>query len=99
MIAPTDSPLLPHEDAQHDAAHPQHGQQRADGVDPPVAGVRDVVDELDAREHDGRLDPADGRPEVVDNGRDGDVHQRRVTTRTNIAIASRSPSSRFPVAS
>ena len=44
--------FLPHQDAEHDAAHAEHGQDGADEVDAPGSGVRDVVDELDARQHD-----------------------------------------------
>ena len=44
--------LLPHQDAQHHAAHPEDGQDRADPVDLPLARVRDVLDEPDLRQHD-----------------------------------------------
>ena len=44
--------LLPHQDAQHHAAHPQHGQDRANGVDLTRARVRDVLHEPDLRQHD-----------------------------------------------
>ena len=46
------SAFLPHEDPEHDAAHPDRREDRADDVDSPVPGVRDVVDELAAHEHD-----------------------------------------------
>ena len=36
--------LLPHEDAEHEAAHPDHGEERADDVDRPIARVRHVAD-------------------------------------------------------
>jgi hypothetical protein len=39
--------FLPDEDAEHDAAHPQHGQDRADDVHLPGARVRRVLHELD----------------------------------------------------
>ena len=45
--------LLPHEDAEHDAAHADDGEERADRVDAARARVRHVTDELDARQHDG----------------------------------------------
>ena len=41
--------LLPDEDPEHDAAHPDRGEDRADDVDAAGARVRDVVDELAAR--------------------------------------------------
>ena len=46
------SAFLPDEDPEHDAAHPDRREDRADDVDSPVPGVRDVVDELAAHEHD-----------------------------------------------
>ena len=39
--------LLPDQNAQHQAAHAQHGQHRADHIDVPRTGVRDVMDEFD----------------------------------------------------
>ena len=45
--------LLPDEDAEHHAAHADDREHRADDVDAPVAGVRHVPHELDARQHDG----------------------------------------------
>ena len=47
--------LLPGEDAEHDATHAQHGQERADGIETSIAGVRDVLHEPDA----GKDDPDD----------------------------------------
>ena len=44
--------LLPHQDAQHHAAHPHDGQARADRVDLPRSRVRDVLEEPDLRQHD-----------------------------------------------
>ena len=44
--------LLPHEDAQHDAAHGEHREHRTDDVDAPGSCVRHVADELEAGEHD-----------------------------------------------
>jgi hypothetical protein len=35
--------LLPDQDAQHHAAHPHDGQDRADPVDPAVSRVRDIL--------------------------------------------------------
>ncbi len=44
--------LLPDEDADHDAAHADGRQHRADDVDAARAGVRHVVDQLEADEDD-----------------------------------------------
>jgi hypothetical protein len=44
--------LLPHEDAEHDAAHPDDGEDRADGVDTTGPGVRHVPHEPDAGQND-----------------------------------------------
>ncbi len=44
--------LLPDEDPQHDAAHAEDGEDRADGVDAAWPGVRDVLHHLDPGEHD-----------------------------------------------
>ena len=41
--------LLPHQDAQHDAAHAHDRQRCADSVDASVPGVGDVLDEPDAQ--------------------------------------------------
>ena len=55
MSTPTDSAaFLPGEDAEHDAAHAEDGEHRADDVDAAFSGVGDVVHELDAGEHDAR---------------------------------------------
>ena len=43
--------LLPDEDAQHDAAHAQNGEDRADGVDAPWPGVRHILHQADPGEH------------------------------------------------
>jgi hypothetical protein len=39
--------LLPDQNAQHQAAHAQHGQHRADHIDVPRTRVGDVMDEFD----------------------------------------------------
>ena len=44
--------LLPHEDAEHHAAHPDHGQDRAAQVDLPLPRVRDVLEQPELRQHD-----------------------------------------------
>ena len=44
--------LLPDEDAEHDAAHAEDGEHRADDVDVARAGVRHVADEPDPGQHD-----------------------------------------------
>jgi hypothetical protein len=44
--------LLPDEDPEHGAAHPDDGERRADRVDLPRSRVRDVLDEPDAQEDD-----------------------------------------------
>src|SRR5204863_9950666 len=44
--------LLPDEDPEHDAAHAEGRQDRADYVDAAVARVRHVVDAAAAEEHD-----------------------------------------------
>ena len=44
--------FLPHQDPEHDAAHADDGEDRADHVDLPRPGVGDVVDELDLGQHD-----------------------------------------------
>ena len=44
--------FLPHQDAEHDAAHAEDGEDRADAVDAPRAGVGNVADEFDAGQHD-----------------------------------------------
>ena len=54
--------FLPDEDAEHEAAHPEHGEDRADHVDLPRPGVGHVVDELDLGEHD--RDDDDLEPET-----------------------------------
>ena len=45
--------LLPHQDAEHDAAHAHDRQHRADDVDAARPGVGDVVDQPDLAQHDG----------------------------------------------
>ena len=42
--------FLPHEDAEHDAAHADDGQHGTDRVDVARTGVLDVADELHARQ-------------------------------------------------
>ena len=44
--------LLPYQDAEHDPAHAQHREARADRIDTARSGVRHVADEPDAEEHD-----------------------------------------------
>ncbi len=60
--------LLPHQDPQHHAAHPQHGQDRAAAVDLPVPRVGNVLDESDLhqhdRDHDGLQQEADAPGQV-----------------------------------
>ena len=69
--------LLPHEDAQHHAAHPHHGQPRADHVGVPIPGVWDILEEPDLgqhhRDHDGLQQEADAPGQV---GRDEAAQQR-----------------------
>ena len=76
--------LLPHQDAEHDATHAEHGQDGADDVDLARAGVGDVAHQPDLAQHDGddhhlqpeadppgqvrRDEPAQQRP---DRGGDG----------------------------
>src|SRR4029077_9078318 len=44
--------FLPDQDAEHDAAHAQHRQDRADDVDLPWPGVGHVLNQFDAGQHD-----------------------------------------------
>ena len=46
--------LLPDEDPEHDAAHPERRQDRADDVDAAISRVRRVVDAPAAEEHASR---------------------------------------------
>jgi hypothetical protein len=46
------SALLPDEDPEHGAAHPDDGERRADRVDLPRSRVRDVLDGPDAQQDD-----------------------------------------------
>ena len=67
--APTASPaLLPHEHAEHDAAHGDDREHRANGVDLSVAGEFDVLHESDSckdnRDHH-RLQEKRGAPRHV----------------------------------
>ena len=54
--------FLPDEDAEHDAAHADDGEDRADHVDLPRPRVRHVADQLDLGQHD--RDDDDLEPEA-----------------------------------
>ena len=57
--------LLPHEDADDEAAHADHGEERSDHVDRPVTRVRHVPDAAAAQQHgrdDERLDQEPDAP-------------------------------------
>ena len=78
--------LLPHEDAEHDAAHADDGQNRADQVDLSRSGVGDVLDQTDLGqddEDDDDLEPeADpprqvGGDEAAEERADGGGDRRR----------------------
>ena len=56
--------FLPDQDAQHDAAHAQDGEDRADHVDAPGPGVGHVVDEPDAGQHDRDDDDLEQEPDA-----------------------------------
>ena len=55
--------FLPHQDAEHDAAHAQDREDGADHVDGPRPGVGGVTDEPDAGQHDGDDDDLEQEPD------------------------------------
>ena len=54
--------LLPDQDPEHDAAHADDGQDRADDVDLAGAGVGDVADQPDLAQDDGDDDDLSANP-------------------------------------
>jgi hypothetical protein len=48
--------LLPDENAEHESAHSEHGEDCAHDVDVSRSGVHHIVNELDLRQHDGDHD-------------------------------------------
>ena len=69
--------LLPDQDAEHDAAHADDRERRADQVDVPVTRVGHVADQLDAGQHDGDHDGLERERDAPGQiGRDEPAEQR-----------------------
>ena len=69
--------LLPDEDAEHDAAHADDGQDGADQVDLARSGVGDVLDEADLGQDDGDDDDLEAEADPPrQEGRDEPAEER-----------------------
>ena len=95
--------FLPHEDAEHDAAHADDGQHGTDRVDVARSGVLDVADELHAGQHHGddhdfereadpprqvgRDEPAEQRPDRGGDRRRGTDQRVRLLARRAFEVA------------
>ena len=56
--------FLPHQDAEHDAAHAEDGEDGTHGVDATRSGIGHIGDEFDAGKHDGDDDDLEQEPDA-----------------------------------
>ena len=69
--------LLPHEDADDEAAHADHGEKRSDYVDRPITGVRHVPDAAASQQHDRDDERLDQEPDAPRQERRDEASDQR----------------------